>query len=113
MQQPPESYAIPFRPTMDANAYTAAKQAAAANYSPLAVKPGALAPAPMLRTYKNFDGASSVDGLRPPDTHGAAGVQEFVEVTNSHFTVFKKNTGAVTKNVSLATFFGYRYGDSL
>jgi hypothetical protein len=109
MQQPPESYAIPFRPTIDANAYAAAKQAAAANYSPLAVKPGAgaLRPAPMLRTYRNFDGASSVDGLRPPDTHGAAGLQEFVEVTNSHFTVFRKNTGAVTKNVSLATFFGY------
>src|SRR6059058_2362802 len=32
MQQPAAACAIPFRPTIDANAYAAAKQAAAANY---------------------------------------------------------------------------------
>jgi len=111
MQQPAAAYAIPFRPTIDANAYAAAKQAAAANYSPQAVKPGALSAVPAgppTRVFKNFDAASDVDGLRPPDTHGAVGKTHFVEVTNSHIRMYNKATPpALVKNVSLATFFGY------
>src|SRR5207302_10124838 len=42
MQQPAAAYAIPFRPTIDANAYEAATQAASANYYPIAVYPGAI-----------------------------------------------------------------------
>src|SRR5207302_10130146 len=111
MQQPAAAYAIPFRPTIDANAYAAAKQAAAANYSPQAVKPGALSAVPAgppTSVFKNFDAASDVDGLRPPDTHGAVGKTHFVEVTNSHIRIYNNATPpALVKNVSLATFFGY------
>ncbi len=109
MQQPAASYGVPFRSTMGASAYAAAKQAAA-NYSPLAVKRGTNGPvpaAPPTMVFHNFDGASSVDGLRPPDTHGAVGLKHFVEVTNSHIDMFNKSTQALAKSVSLATFFSY------
>src|SRR5205823_2687818 len=63
---------------------------------------------PPTRVFKNFDAASDVDGLRPPDTHGAVGKTHFVEVTNSHIRMYNKATPpALVKNVSLATFFGY------
>jgi hypothetical protein len=110
MQQPAAAYAVPFRPTMSANTYAAAKQAAAVNYSPLAVKRGALSPvpaAPPTTIFANFDGASDTDGLRPPDTHGAVGLKHFVETTNSHINMFNKGNFALAKSVSLATFFGY------
>src|SRR5229473_2170606 len=110
MQQPAASYGVPFRSTMGASAYAAAKQAAA-NYSPLALKRGTNGPvpaAPPTMVFHNFDGASSVDGLRPPDTHGAVGLKHFVEVTNSHIDVFNKSTQALAKSVSLATFFSYK-----
>src|SRR5438046_5565381 len=58
MQQPAAAYAIPFRPTIDANAYAAAKQAAAENYSPQAVKQDALIAVPAeqhSRVCKYFD----------------------------------------------------------
>ncbi|MGI8432383.1 MAG: hypothetical protein ACR2II_01415 [Chthoniobacterales bacterium] len=109
MQTPAASYQVPFRSTMGASAYAAAKQAAA-NYSPQAVKPGVNSPAPAApptQVFKNFDGASDTDGLRPPDTHGAVGLKHFVETTNSHFTVFLKRTGSQAKNVTLANFFNY------
>jgi hypothetical protein len=110
MQQPATSYGVPFRSTIGANTYAAAKQAAAANYSSLGLRQGALAPAPAApptTIFANFDGASDVDGFRPPDTHGAVGLKHFVEVTNSHFNVFTKGTQALAKSVTLATFFNY------
>src|SRR5207302_2809445 len=83
---------------------------AAESYSPLALKQGALGPAPAApptTILANFSGASDVDGLRPPDTEGAVGLKHFVEVTNSHFNVFTKGTHALAKSVTLATFFNY------
>jgi hypothetical protein len=44
---------------------------------------------------------------RPPDTHGAVGLAQFVEVTNAEgVTVFRK-TGVKQKQTSFASFFGY------
>ena len=111
MQQPPESE-IPFRPTMDRTAYDTAK-ALANSYAPQTVKPfpEAFAPlaTPVIR-LTNFNGHSSTDGLRPPDTHGAVGTTHFVQVTNSHIDMWtRQNTQTLplAKSVTLATFFGY------
>jgi hypothetical protein len=109
MQQPAVSSGVRFRSTIGTSAYAAAKQAAA-NYSPLALRSATNGPAPAApptTIFQNFDGASDVDGLRPPDTHGAAGLKHFVEVTNSHINVFNKSTLALAKSVTLATFFNY------
>ena len=55
----------------------------------------------------NFNGTDQTQGLRPPDTHGAVGATQFVEVTNSKFEVFNKLTGAKTKTVTLNSFCNY------
>ena len=112
MEQPAFPREIPFRPTMDRAAYDAAK-AQANFYGPRAAKPvtetlAPLAP-PVLRQF-NFNGHSSTQGLRPPDTEGAVGTTHFVEVTNSHIDMWtRQNTGPLplAKSVTLATFFGY------
>ncbi|WP_067284991.1 hypothetical protein [Streptomyces jeddahensis] len=45
---------------------------------------------------------------RPPDTHGAVGVNHFVEITNHRGVgVFRKSDGALVKNTTLNSFFGY------
>jgi hypothetical protein len=97
---------ISFRPTMDAAEYLVAK--AAAELDPMSVKPEAQGPSPQAPPglISNFNGASQA-GLIPPDTHGAVGLDHFVEVTNSQRTVLSKSTGAILSNVSLASFFGY------
>ena len=107
MQQPPASE-IPFRPTMDRSAYDAAK-AAANSYAPGTVKPFSADFAPLATPhikFPNFNGHSSTEGLRPPDTEGAIGTNHFVEVTNSHIDMYTR-TGALAKSVTLAAFFGY------
>jgi hypothetical protein len=103
--------AIPFRPTISASAYAAAKKAAETSRSPR-VEQAPLGPVPFTaappRTIlKNFNGASNVDGFAPPDTEGAAGAAQFVETTNSHINIFKKIDGSVAKSVTLASFFNY------
>ncbi|MBI1744101.1 hypothetical protein HYR54_13690 [Candidatus Acetothermia bacterium] len=55
----------------------------------------------------DIEGATDVDGLIPPDTHGAIGSDEFVEVTNSHIDIFPRNDPANRTSLSLAAFFGY------
>src|SRR4026208_389137 len=96
MEQPAFPREIPFRPTMDRPAYDAAK-AQANFYAPRAAKPftGILAPlAPPVLRQITFNGHSSTDGFRPPDTHGAVGTTHFVEVTNSHIDMWtRQNTG--------------------
>ena len=109
MQQPAPA-AIPFRPTISASAYAAAKQAAASYYSPLAKMPAPFAPVPTTpptTAFKNFNGATDVDNLWPPDTEGAVGATQFVETTNSHINIFNKSDASLAKSVSLATFFNY------
>ena len=80
-------------------------------YAPGVTKPFPLAPTPLgppvIKT-NNFNGHSETEGFFPPDTHGAIGVDHFVEVTNSHFDVFSKaSPHALLKSVTLATFFNY------
>ena len=107
LQRPPAA-AIRFRPTMSASDYAAAKQAAAATYSP--VKPVPFAPvpaAPPTSIIKNFSGASQIDSTRPPDTEGAAGATQFVETTNSQVNIYNKSDGSLAKSVTLASFFNY------
>jgi hypothetical protein len=112
MEQPIAPREIPFRPTMDRTAYDAAK--ARANFSAArAAKPFIEAPAPLATPVIkqiNFNGHSSTEGMRPPDTHGAVGTTHFVQVTNSHIDMWtRQNTGPLplAKSVTLATFFGY------
>jgi hypothetical protein len=111
MAQPRAPFAIPFRSTMGDSAYAAAKQRANSAYAPGVTKSFPLAPTvlgpPVIKT-NNFNGHSETEGLFPPDTHGAIGVNHFVEVTNSHFDVFSKaSPPALVKSVTLATFFNY------
>lgn len=63
--------------------------------------------APPTSAVLNFNGTSQTQSLRPPDTHGAVGASQFVEVTNSKFEVFNKLTGALQKSVTLNSFCGY------
>jgi hypothetical protein len=106
---------LPFRPTMSEKAYQQAKalaETAPVIEAPLPV-PEALQEslaAPVLKAI-NFEGVTQTRACgtcRPPDTHGAVGLSQFVEITNSHLDVYQKalpNTRV--KSVSLAAFFGY------
>src|SRR5204862_2835708 len=112
MEQPLPPREIPFRPTMDRSDYDAAKTRANF-YGPGAAKPftETFVPlaTPVIRTV-NFNGHSSTEGVRPPDTHGAVGTTHFVQVTNSHIDMWtRQNTQVLPlgKSVTLATFFGY------
>ena len=94
MEQPPLSE-IPFRPTMDRSDYDTAK-ARANFYGPGAAKPFTETFAPLATPVirlTNFNGHSSTEGFRPPDTHGAVGTTHFVQVTNSHIDMWtRQNT---------------------
>jgi hypothetical protein len=108
----PEEREAPIGLTISRSAYLAAKAQADSSRAPGSVKPllAALSPesAPVIKDF-NFNGHSSTEGLRPPDTHGAVGSTYFVEVTNSHIDMWlRKSTGPVLqKSVTLATFFNY------
>ncbi len=102
---------IPFRPTMSMDDYKAAK--AAANAS-IAIDrqdemPASGIFAPPSYVGPDIEGVNGTEagGWRPPDTHGAVGPDHFVEITNSHYDVYRKSDGARVKSVSLASFFGY------
>ncbi len=100
---------IPFRPTMGILKYEQAKAQAAAqaaSHRPGVASATPTSPTPQQTALVNFDGASNVDGLFPPDTHGAVSKTQFVEVTNSHINVFNRTGGLITSK-SLASFFGY------
>src|SRR5947199_8396054 len=112
MEQPLPPRELPFRPTMDRSEYDAAK-ARANFYGPGAAKPFTETFAPLATPVirlTNFNGHSSTEGLRPPDTHGAVGATHFVQVTNSHIDMWTRQNTAVlplAKSVTLATFFNY------
>ncbi|MCF6156638.1 MAG: hypothetical protein E3K36_15700 [Candidatus Brocadia sp.] len=102
---------IPFRPTMSEIDYKTAKAAAAAEAgigNPDVESPKVPLAPPNLKGV-NIDGVNQIEagGARPPDTHGAVGLDHFVEVTNSHVDIYQKSDGARVKSVSLASFFGY------
>jgi hypothetical protein len=88
---------LPFRPTVSAAEYERAKALAETASS---VEAPSLAPqqstasvlAPVLKKI-NFEGVNQTRACgtcRPPDTHGAAGGSQFVEVTNFHVDVYQK-----------------------
>jgi hypothetical protein len=64
-------------------------------------------PAAIGVTGPNFDGAADTDGESPPDTHGAVGLSEFVEVTNSHVNIYLKSDPTTVTSLTHAAFFGY------
>ncbi len=106
-----ESPIVPFRPTMNMDNYKAAKAAANAcvttdNHGETSTN-GIFAPPSYVGP--DIDGVNQTEagGWRPPDTHGAVGPDHFVEITNSHYDVYRKSDGARVKSVSLASFFGY------
>ena len=58
----------------------------------------------------NFEGVDSVTAgnLTPPDTHGAVGLNHFVEITNSHLDIYEKAVPNTRVNsLPLSAFFGY------
>ncbi|HEX9884062.1 MAG TPA: hypothetical protein VGA79_08865, partial [Desulfobaccales bacterium] len=113
---PPERD-IPFRPTIGDAAYKAQKAQAAKNralQAPPAPETESAAPLapPALTDTINFEGVDSVTAgnIRPPDTHGAVGLNHFVEITNSHLDIYEKaapNNRVNGNGVSLSAFFGY------
>ena len=58
----------------------------------------------------NFEGVDSVTAgnFIPPDTHGAVGLNHFVEITNSHLDIYEKAAPNTRVNsLPLSAFFGY------
>ena len=106
---------IPFRSTMGDAAYKAHKAKAAqdrALQAPTAPETQSAAPLALttLTETINFEGVDSVTAgnLRPPDTHGAVGLNHFVEITNSHLDIYEKAVPNTRVNsLSLSAFFGY------
>ncbi|HEY0065363.1 MAG TPA: hypothetical protein VGC21_24815 [Telluria sp.] len=99
----------PFLPTIPADQYADLKsklQAEATTDKPLDAQAEGQPLAPIILVGPNLAGATNVDGLAPPDTHGAVGLDHFVEVTNSHIDIFLRANNART-SISLAAFLGY------
>jgi hypothetical protein len=106
-----QAEAKPFLPTMPADQYQELKagleaQGAAVDKG-LDVEAETQALAPITLIGPNVPGATNVDGLIPPDTHGAIGLDHFVEVTNSHIDIFVRTNPSMRTSISLAAFFGY------
>jgi len=112
----PRARVKPFRPMMDRGAYRAAKAAAAVGApprAPAAQRTTPLAPASLLRVNCNGVNEDGAGGLFPPDTHGAAGHTQFVQVVNTRLRDYTKveETGTTCPTLlldtSLAAFFNY------
>jgi hypothetical protein len=116
---PTSSGSAPFRSTIGADRLAALK-AGVALRAPVArrvsgSRSGMAAPvraapiSPPIIQGININGVGQGTGiLIPPDTHGAVGASQFVEVVNQQFVVYSKdNPPKLLKNVSLASFFGY------
>lgn len=110
---PPQE--VPFLPTIDQSVYDALKAEAEANNP--ASRLGVAGPSPTtpanISLAANFEGVNQTQafgpgaGFVPPDTHGAIGPAQFVEVVNTAFVVYDRGTGAELKRVSLNSLFGY------
>ncbi|MCA1707136.1 MAG: hypothetical protein LC808_29265 [Actinobacteria bacterium] len=103
----------PFLPMMKASRYAEYKsrppvKAPSPFFGREAALRAALVAAPAtLTVLADIDGASDVDGLIPPDTHGGVGTEEFVEITNSHIDIFERSDPTTRTSISQAAFFGY------
>jgi hypothetical protein len=101
----------PFMPTMSPSEYKAAKTAAGSFAAAAAqgargaqLTPEALVP-PLLRGV-SYSGTSQSGGY-PPDTHGAVGLSNYVQIVNFRVVVYNKaNPGAVLRSTALNAFFG-------
>jgi hypothetical protein len=99
----------PFMPTVDLAEYAAAKASAAAIGGPprpagRTADPEPLATPPVTGAFEGQD-SSNCSGCRPPDTHGAVGPSQYVQVVNTTVRVYSK-AGATLKTTSLKSFFG-------
>ena len=102
--------AIPFRPTIPEASYTAAKaaSAAAARISRTGSTSAAASTPPALVLDGEGVNQITAQGWFPPDTEGAVGLSQFVEVVNDHIDVYEKSDLApLDLSVSLNSFFGY------
>lgn len=112
----PPSGLIPFRPTLSVPDYLAVKAAAEfpGMLKPVVPRAPALLAPPTLKNV-NFAGLSqgSSGGFFPPDSHGAVGHTQYVQIVNSRLRVYGKTPQSGTtrlpiqKDISLAAFFGY------
>jgi len=98
---------VRFHPTMDETEYERAKAAADATPVHLRTLNGILRLDAPVITGSDFNGAdqTSAEGTTPPDTHGAVGLSQFVEVTNFHIDVYDLS-GGLQMDQSLQAFFG-------
>ena len=58
----------------------------------------------------NFEGVDSITAgnFIPPDTHGAVGLNHFVEITNFHLDIYEKVVpNNKVNSLPLSAFFGY------
>ena len=103
--------------TMDPEEYAEAKAVAEAERRaarPFVPEAGVVPLAPPTIIGPNFEGNAQLSAF-PPDTHGAVGTKQYVEVTNQNVSIYNKTTGvrtngcsgSVCKGVSLSSFFGY------
>ena len=117
MQPPPRflDRDIPFLPTLSDADYKAAKAKAAqdralqAPTAPENKSAAPLAPTTLTATI-NFEGVDSITAgnFTPPDTHGAVGLNHFVEITNSHLDIYEKAApNTRVGSLPLSSFFGY------
>jgi hypothetical protein len=103
----------PERWTIDENQLRALKQAAASARATSRGQMPESSPAGEPTTvHADFEGVGQVEACgtcRPPDTHGAVGLTQFVEITNSNLNVYEKG-GAHNEllSVRLNTFLGYQ-----
>ena len=109
VSQPPM---VPFRPTMSDFEYGLAKNAAAGDAmsgpKSLNLNPPSEPLTGPIQTGADFDGVDRTvaGGGFPPDTHGAVGVDQYVQATNSHLDVYDLS-GTPLLGVDFASFFGY------
>jgi len=108
----PVTWPKPFLTVMGRDLYHNLKMQAASGIRS-AMQPGgplaALAPlAPPMLIGPNFNGVNSATagGKNPLNTHGAMGLNHYVQVTNSHLDIYSK-TGGKVKSGKLSSFFKY------
>lgn len=101
----------PFYPTIGAAKYTEFKTQRAAQTGLKRPTSGATTKAKPLSQVKllspDFDGSDDIDFAAPPDTHGAVGVDEFVEVTNTHMDIYQRSDPTNHTTIELPALFGY------
>ena len=101
---------VRFRSTLGSAQFAAARSAALRPDRAIVKRPAiqpkaAAAKAPT--SVMDFAAATNVDGVMPPDTHGAVGLTEYVETTNEHIDIYSKADPTIHTSTSLAAFFGY------